>query len=124
MPNKSKAIPQRKTSFTYFLVLKLSKYLKLNTIVYFPVLLSGLVFLLGSLIAIKVFPKGAPLTFTGAFFFIMFFIASLSGFIQISTEEVPGFFFRLKGKAAIFFGILWISVFWFMGFWAIWYYLL
>src|SRR5687767_7577574 len=124
MHNKSNKPPQRKTRLLYFLILKLSKYLKLSTIVYFPVLLSALVFLIGSLIAIQVYPDGAPFSFTGIILFITFFISGLTGFIQISIEEVPSFLFPVEGKAAIWFGILWIIIFWLMAICAVWYYFL
>jgi len=52
----------------------------------------------------------------------MSLIASLSGFIQISIEQVPGLLVPVEGKAAIVFGILWIAVFWSLGTVAIWYY--
>jgi len=122
MPNKSSQHLLRKTSFLYLLVLKLSKYLNLNTIVYLPVLLSCMVFLAGSLIVIKIYPTGAPSSFSGSLLFIMSLIASLSGFIQISIEQVPGLLVPVEGKAAIVFGILWIAVFWSLGTVAIWYY--
>jgi hypothetical protein len=121
MSKKSNQISPRRKSVIYLLVLKLSKYLKLNTIVYLPVLLSGVIFLIGSLIVIQVYPNGAPLSFTGTLLLIMFIIASLSGFIQISIEEVPGLLLPVHGKAAKVFGILWIAFFWLMAICSIWY---
>ena len=113
-----------KNNFVYLLVLRLSRYLRLNTIVYLPVLLAGFIFLIGSLIVIQFYPNGAPSSFTGVLLLIMSIIASLSGLIQISIREVTGFPFRIQGRAAIWFGIVWIIVFGAVAICAIWYFLL
>jgi hypothetical protein len=86
--------------------------------------LAGLIFLIGSLIALRFYPNGAPLHFTGILLFVMSIVGSLSGLIQISIQEVPGFLFPIQGKAAIWFGIVWIIVFLFTAICAIWYFLL
>ena len=71
----------------------------------------------------KIYAKNAiPDSFSGLVLLITWLIASLTGFIQISIEEVPGSLLRVEGNAAVFVGILWIGILWLLSGWTIWYY--
>jgi hypothetical protein len=61
-----------------------------------------------------------PKSYAGIILLMMWLVSSLSGFIFISIEEVPGTLLRIEGKAAVVFGILWISVFWLLSALTIW----
>jgi len=105
-------------------IFRLSRYIKLNTIVYFPVLLSIVVFTIGFLIGKEIYPNNPPKHFVGTLFLTTVLIASLSGVIQIIVEEVPGMLWPVRGKIAVFIGILWIAFFWIVGVYVIWDYFL
>ncbi len=90
---------------------------------YLPVVLAGVVLIIGFVLGEKIYAKNAvPESFSGLVLVITWLIASLSGFIQISIEEVPGSLLRVEGKAAVFAGILWIGILWLLSGWTIWYY--
>jgi hypothetical protein len=114
---------RKKVNSLSLFVLNLTKYFRLGTIVYFPVLLSALVLLIGFLVGEQIYENSTvPDRFIGTVFLIMSLTASVSGFIQIIIEEVPGLILPIQGRAAIIFGILWIAFFWSAGIYAIWYY--
>lgn len=105
-------------------IFRLSRYLRLNTIIYFPVLLAVAVFVIGYLIGAEIYPGNLPKYFSGALLLTVMLIASLSGVLQIIVEEVPGLLLPVRGKFAVIIGILWIAFFWFVGILIIWDYLL
>jgi hypothetical protein len=113
----------RKPGFIYSLVVVLGKYLNLNTIVYLPVLLAGVILIIGFMVGEQIYQEEDwPKSYAGIILLLMWLTASLSGFIQISIEEVPGTLLRIEGKAAVIFGILWIGIFWLLAGWTIWNY--
>jgi hypothetical protein len=125
MPDSSKQSSKQKTGVLYLLILSLSKYLRINTIVYLPVVLASLVLVVSFILGEQIYKNSnVPDSFIGATLVIMWLTASVSGFIQITIQEIPGFLFPVEGKAAILFGVFWIILFWLMGILTIWYYFL
>jgi hypothetical protein len=123
MPNQFKKPSQRRLGFIYLLVVDLNKYLKLSTVVYLPVIFSGLILVIGFAVGKEIYQESPwPNSYAGIILLMMWLMASLSGFIQIAIEEVPGALLRIEGKAAIAFGILWIGIFWLLTGWTIWNY--
>ena len=105
-------------------IFRLSKYISLNTIVYFPVLMSGVIFVLGYVIGKEIYVIDPPRTYVGSILLSVVIVASLSGVIQILIEETPGWLWPVQGKTAILFGGIWIILFWFVGIFIIWEYFL
>jgi hypothetical protein len=108
MSNQFNKPSQRRLGFIYSLVVDLSRYLKLTTIVYLPVLFAGLILIIGFIVGKQLYKENtwAKSCADTILLLLMWLVSCLSGFIQISIEEAPGTLLRIEGKAAVVFGIL------------------
>jgi uncharacterized membrane protein len=106
MSNQFNKPSQRRLGFIYSLVVDLNRYLKLATIVYLPVLFAGLILIIGFIVGKQLYKENTWPKSCADTILLMWLVSCLSGFIQISIEEVPGTLLRIEGKAAVVFGIL------------------
>lgn len=120
----SKSLKEKNNNRIRNSIYKLSKYTNLSLIVYAPMIIAGILFFSGVEIGVKIYGDSLPSTYTGILLTLVWLIASLSGLIQVSIEEIPSFAFSIRGKFAVYLGIFWTLFFIFAAIASIWYYLL
>lgn len=80
--------------------------------VYSPIGLAFLVLVIGSVVGHNIYDSPPPTKYLDILGACVCIVASLTGLIQILIRDGQGFFWPVKGKAATFWGGVWMIVWW------------